>query len=132
MPVKTRVLVVVCLTLAAGMWAPVADAAFVGKKEARAYLVDAVRKGGPRVMLGGERGRIFRTAKLWVQRAERCRRRSEELVTCRFVARLQADPGRSERNWWPITCRGSVTVGRLEDGRLQGDQNDYVCRTTRR
>lgn len=131
MLVKLRVLVTVCLIVIVGMWAPVARAAFVGKDEARAYLLDAIRKGAPRVMLGDERAAIFRTERLWVQRAERCRRESAQVVSCRFVARLEADASRSARNWWPITCRGSVAVGRLQDGRLHGDQRDYVCRTTR-
>jgi hypothetical protein len=45
---------------------------------------------------------------------------------------LVPDAAHRRKNWWPISCRGSVLVGRMADGRLRGKQRDYVCRTTRR
>ena len=126
-----RVLAVALAALASGGWAPAADAAFVGRREARTYLLRAVPPDAPRVMLRDERGGFFRTARLWVQRARRCHRRSPAAVSCRIVARLVPDAEHRRRNWWPIECRGAVLVGRLGDGRLKGSQLDYVCRTVR-
>jgi hypothetical protein len=114
-----------------GVWAPAADAAFVGKRAARVYVLHNVPRGAPRVMLGDERAAFFRTERLWVQRAERCHRRSAVEVSCRIVARLVPDAAHRRANWSPITCRGGVLVGRLDDGRLRGSQLDYVCRTVR-
>ena len=94
----------------AGAWAPAAQAAFVGKADARAYILDAVPSVAPRVMLGDERAAFFRTERLWVQRAERCRRRSDVAVSCRVSARLVPDAEHRAQNWWPIECRGSVLV----------------------
>ena len=128
---RTCVTVVAFIGVLAGTWAPVADAAFVGKRAARAYIVKVVPRGAPSVMLGDERAGFFRTERLWVERAERCRRHSAVAVSCRFVARLVPDAVHRKRNWWPISCRGSVLVGRLSDGRLKGTQRDYVCRTAR-
>lgn len=82
----------------AGAWASAAQAAFVGKSDARAYILDAVPSVAPRVM----------------------------------PARLVPDADHRAQNWWPIECRGSVLVERGDDGRLQGTQRDYVCRTIRR
>lgn len=112
-------------------WTPAADAAFVGKHEARAYLLRVVASGAPRVMLRDERASFFRTTRLWVQPARRCDRRSAVAVSCRVVARLVPDAEHRRRNWWPISCRGTVLVGRLDDGRLKGSQRGYVCRTVR-
>lgn len=128
---RTRVTAAAIIAVVAGASAPAADAAYVGKREARGYLLDAMPKGAPRVMLPDERGRFFRTDRLWVQRADGCRRRSDVAVSCRYVARLVPDASHRARNWWPIRCRGSVLVGRLPDGRLKGTQGDYVCRTVR-
>jgi hypothetical protein len=116
----------------AGALAPPAGAAFVVKRDARAYLLDAVPPLAPRVMLRDERAGFFHTERLWVQRAEGCRRRSAVAVSCRIVVRLVPDAAHRRQNWWPISCRGSVLVGRMDDGRLRGRQRDYVCRTTRR
>jgi hypothetical protein len=125
-------LIAVALAVAlVGGGAPTADAAFVSKRAARAYLLDAVPRGAPRVMLGGERGEFFRTAGLWVEPSRSCNRRSAVAVACRFRARLVPDAAHRKRNWWPITCRGEALVQRLDDGRLKGSQRDYVCRTVR-
>jgi hypothetical protein len=83
-------------------------------------------------MLGDERAAFFRTERLWVQQAERCRRRSDVAVSCGISARLVPDAEHRAKNWWPIECRGSVLVERGDSGRLQGTQRDYVCRTIRR
>jgi hypothetical protein len=64
-----------------GGWAPAADAAFVGKREARTYLLGAVPRGAPRVMLPDERAGFFHTAGLWVQPARRCHRRAAAAVS---------------------------------------------------
>jgi hypothetical protein len=125
------VIAVAFAAVLSGMLAPAADAAFVGKRAARAYVVEHVPPDAARVMLGDERAAFFRTGRLWVQRAERCRRRSAVEVSCRIVARLVPDAAHRGANWWPIVCRGSVLVGRLGDGRLKGSQLDYVCRTVR-
>jgi hypothetical protein len=114
-----------------GSWVPAADAAFVSKREARGYLLDAVPRGAPRVLLGDERTNFFRTAGLWVEPAPRCHRRAAAAVSCRFRTRLVPDAEHRKRNWWPIACRGAVLVGRLGDGRLKGSQSNYVCRTVR-
>jgi hypothetical protein len=82
-------------------------------------------------MLRDERARFFRTQRLWVERAASCERRSNVEVTCRFAARLVPDAAHRRANWWPISCRGSVAVGLLKDGRLIGSQRNYVCRTIR-
>lgn len=115
--------------VSAGVWAPVADAAFVGKREARAYVLDVVPAGAPQVMLRDERAGFFRTERLWVQPAQRCQRRAPVSVSCRVVAQLVPDAAHRARNWWPISCRGSVLVTRLDTGRLQATQRDYACRT---
>jgi hypothetical protein len=128
---RTRVIAVALAAVLPGAWAPAADAAFVAKRAARAYVLDKVPPGAPRVMLGDERAAFFRTERLWVQRAERCRRRSAVEVSCRIVARLAPDAVHRKRNWWPIACHGSVLVGRLADGRLKGTQLHYACRTVR-
>jgi hypothetical protein len=125
------VIAVAFAAVLSGVRAPAADAAFVGKRAARAYVIDHVPPDAPRVMLGDERAAFFRTERLWVQRAERCRRRSAVEVSCRIVARMVPDAAHRSQNWWPIVCRGSVLVGRLDDGRLKGTQLDYVCRTVR-
>ena len=128
----TKGLIAVALAVALlGGWTPTADAAFVSKREARAYLLRAMPPGAPRVLLHDERSEFFRTADLWVQPARRCRRHAATAVSCRFRARLEPDAAHRKRNWWPISCRGSVLVRRLGDGRLQGSQRDYVCRTER-
>jgi hypothetical protein len=111
-----------------GVCAPTADAAFVAKRAARAYVLKNVPPRAPSVMLRDERAGFFRTERLWVQRAERCKRRSAVAVSCRIVALLVPDAAHRRRNWWPIECRGSVLV-ELRDGRLKGSQLDYVCRT---
>ena len=131
MLLRTRVIAVAFAAVLSGVWAPAADAAFVGKRAARIYVLHNVPRGAPRVMLGDERAAFFRTERLWVQRAERCHRRSAVEVSCRIVARLVPDAAHRRANWSPITCRGGVLVGRLNDGRLRGSQLDYVCRTVR-
>ena len=114
-----------------GGWAPTADAAFVSKRDARAYLLRAVPPAAPRVLLRDSRSEFFRTARLRVVPARRCRRHGAAAVSCRFRARLVPDAAHRKRNWWPISCRGAVLVRRLGSGRLQGSQRDYVCRTVR-
>jgi len=122
----------VIVTLATvGAAAPAAEAAFVGKDDARSYLLRVVPAAAPGVLLGDERGAFFRTGKLWVQRAERCRRRSNVDVTCRFTARLEPDAEHRAQNWWPIDCRGTLLVGLNDGARLQATQRDYACRTIR-
>jgi hypothetical protein len=111
--------------------APAADAAFVSKRAARTYILDNVPDSAPRVMLHDERARFFRTEQFWVQRAERCQRRSAVAVSCRIVARLVPDDAHRSRNWWPIVCRGGVLVELVSDRRLKGSQLDYMCRTVR-
>ena len=129
----TKRLIATALAVAlAGGWVATADAAFVSKTEARAYLLRAVSKGAPRVLLRDERAAFFATASLWVEPAESCQRRAPTAVNCRFRARLVPDAAHRKRNWWPISCRGSVLVRRLGDGRLKGSQGPYVCRTERR
>ncbi len=129
---RTRVIAIAISAVLVGVSAPSADAAFVGKRAARAYLLKAMPKGAPRVMLRDERGRFFRTQKLWVEPSAGCDRESAVAVSCRFVARLVPDAAHRRANWWPISCRGSVQVGLLRDGRLTGSQRDYACRTIRR
>lgn len=124
--------VAITALLMVAAWAPAADAAFVGKVPARAYLLRAVPGVAPGVMLGDERARFFRTARFWVQRAEGCHRNSDVEVRCRFVARLVPDVPHRKQNWWPIECRGTLLVGLNDDGRMQGDQGDYTCRTIAR
>lgn len=123
---------VVSALVGAGVWAAAADAAFVGREAARSYLLKAVPAAAPGVMLGDARAGFFRTERMWVQRAERCRRRSEVAVSCRFTARLVPDASHRRQNWWPIECRGTLIVGLDRGGRLQGDQGHYTCRTIRR
>jgi hypothetical protein len=125
---------VIAVALAAalwGGWAPAADAAFVGKRAARTYLLGAVPAGAPRVMLRDERAAFFRTAKLWVQPARDCRRHDAAAVSCAIRARLVPDAAHRGANWWPISCSGAVLVRRQGDGRLKGEQLNYVCRTQR-
>ena len=108
-----------------------AEAGFVSKREARAYLLDAMPPDAPRVLLRDERARFFRTAQLSIQPARCCHRRAATVVSCRFRARLEPDAEHRKRNWWPISCRGTVLVRRLDDERLQALQRDYTCRTVR-
>ncbi|HEV7806993.1 MAG TPA: hypothetical protein VGO80_14315 [Solirubrobacteraceae bacterium] len=129
---KTSRLIAVALAIAfVGGWTAAAHAAFVSKETAREYLLNAVPKGAPRVMLRDERAAFFRTARLSLQSARQCQRRSADAVSCAFRARLVPDAAHRARNWWPIACRGSVVVRRHDDGRLQGHQGAYVCRTVR-
>jgi hypothetical protein len=128
--IKRLIAVALAAALLGGV-APTADAAFVSKRAARDYLLDAVPRGAPRVLLGGERAAFFRTAELWVEPARSCHRRSAVAVSCRFRARLVPDAAHRKRNWWPISCSGEAVVQRLGDGRLKGSQRDYVCRTVR-
>jgi hypothetical protein len=118
--------------LTAALWGglpPAADAAFVGKRAAREYLVHAVPAGAPRVLLHDERSAFFRTDKSWVEPASGCQRRDAGAVSCRVRTLLVPDAEHRKRNWWPISCSGAVLVGRLADGRLKGSQLDYTCRT---
>jgi hypothetical protein len=108
-----------------------AEAGFVSKREARAYLLDAMPPDAPRVLLRDERAQFFRTTQLSIPPARRCQRRAAAVVVCRFRARLEPDAEHRERNWWPISCRGTVLVRRLDSGRLQALQRDYTCRTVR-
>jgi hypothetical protein len=129
---STKRLIVVGLSVAlAGGWASTADAAFVGKSEARAFLLRALPPGAPRALLRDERSAFFRTAQVWVEPAPRCRRRAAASVACRFRVRLVPDAAHRKHNWWPISCRGAVLVRRLDDGRLKGSPRAYVCRTMR-
>ena len=124
---------VVAVAVAVAMlgWVPTADAASVSKREARTFLLRVVPRSAPRVMLRDYRAAFFRTARLWVEPARRCRRRAATAVSCRYRARLVPDAEHRRRNWWPIICRGAVLVVRRAGGRLQGRQRDYVCRTVR-
>lgn len=112
-----------------GGWTPTAQAAFVSKRDARAYVLRAVPADAPRILLRDERSAFFRTERLWVEPSRRCRRHAAAAVSCRFRARLVPDATHRKRNYSPISCRGAVLVRRLDDGRLQGAQRDYVCRT---
>jgi hypothetical protein len=113
-------------------WAPpAAHGAFVAKSEARAFVREVVPPDAPRVMLRDERAGFFRTERLWVQSAPRCRRRAAAAVSCRVVVRMVPDAPHRRSNWWRISCRGSVLVRRGDDGRLTATQRDYVCRTIR-
>ncbi|MDQ3850242.1 MAG: hypothetical protein M3296_06475 [Actinomycetota bacterium] len=123
--------IAVALAVAVLGWVPSADAAFVSKREARAFLLRAVPPGAPRVLLRDERAGFFRMARLRVQPARRCRRRAAAAVSCGFRARLVPDAAHRRHNWWPISCRGRILVVRRGDGRLQGRQREYVCRTVR-
>ncbi len=123
--------IAVALAVALLGWVPSAGAASVSKREARAFLVRAVPRSAPRVMLRDRRAAFFRTARLWVEPVRRCRRRAATAVSCRYRARLVPDAVHRRRNWWPIICRGVVLVVRRAGGRLQGRQRDYVCRTVR-
>jgi len=128
----TKRLITVALAVGLwGSWAPSADAAFVSKRDARAYLLDAMPPAMPRVLLGDERAGFFRTGQLWIQPAPSCHRQAAIAVSCRFRARLVPDAAHRKRNWWPISCRGTVLVQRRGDGRLKGSQRHYVCRTVR-
>ena len=127
---KRAIAVALAVALVGGC-APTANASFVSKRAARAYLLREMPKGAPRVLLGDERAAFFRVVRLSVQRASRCRRRSESAVSCRFRARLEPDAEHRKRNWWPILCRGVVLVRLRGDDRLQGFQRDYICRTVR-
>jgi hypothetical protein len=126
-----RLIVVALAVGLSGGWASSADAAFVSKRAARAYVLRAVPAGAPRVLLRDERSEFFHTKRLWVEPARRCRRHSAVAVSCRFRARLVPDAAHRKRNWSPISCRGTVLVQRLGDGRLKGSQREYVCRTVR-
>jgi hypothetical protein len=117
--------------LVGGLAAPVAGAPFVGKDAARSYLLRAVPKGAPRVLLRDERAAFFRTQRLWVEPASSCHRDAAAAVRCRIQARLVPDAEHRKRNWWPISCDGAVLVKRMDDGRLKGSQLDYTCRTVR-
>lgn len=130
MLMRTRVIAVALAVTLLGGWAPAADAAFVGKRAARTYLLQAVPEDAPRVLLRDERAEFFRTARLWIEPARRCHRRAAVAVSCRMRIRLVPDAAHRARNWWPISCRGTVLV-RLVDGRLKGSQLGYTCRTVR-
>ena len=125
---------VIAVALAVALWSSwpqAADAAFVGKRAARAYLVRALPAGAPRVLLHDERSAFFHTAQSWVEPASRCHRRAADGVSCRMRTLLEPDAAHRKGNWWPISCRGAVLVRRLADGRLKGSQLDYTCRTVR-
>jgi hypothetical protein len=131
--VTTKHVIAVALAVAlSGGAAPAAGAAFVGKRAAREYLLGAVPKGAPRVLLQDERAAFFRTARLRVEPASQCHRRAADAVSCRIQARLVPDAAHRKSNWWPISCDGAVLVSRMGDGRLKGSQLNYVCRTVRR
>jgi hypothetical protein len=108
-----------------------ADAAFVGKRAARAYLLRAVPAGAPRVLLHDERSAFFHTDTSWVEPAWGCDRHGGEAVSCGMRTLLVPDAAHQKRNWWPISCSGAVLVSRLADGRLKGSQLNYTCRTVR-
>ena len=127
----TRVIAAALGAALLGSWAAPADAAFVGKRAARAYLLDAVPPGAPRVLLRDERAAFFRTERVWIEPARRCHRRAAAAVSCRMRTRLVPDAAHRAGNWWPISCSGAVLVRRLDDGRLKGSQLDYTCRTVR-
>jgi hypothetical protein len=128
----TKRLIAVGLAVAlSGGWASTADAAFVSKREARAFLLRALPPGAPRALLRDERIAFFRTDRVWVQPARGCRRRAAAAVGCRFRVRLVPDAAHRRHNWWPISCHGAVLVRRLGDGRLKGSPRGYACRTIR-
>ena len=108
-----------------------AEGAYVAKRAARDYLRHAIPPAAPRVLLGDERAGFFRTQKLWIEAARNCRRDSAVAVVCRMSVRLVPDAAHRARNWWPIRCRGEVLVSMRSDGKLAGDQLDYVCRSVR-
>lgn len=62
---------------------------------------------------------------------ERITGRDAATVACRFRARLLPDAAHRKRNWWPISCRGSMRARRLRDRRLEGSPRAYVCRSVR-
>jgi hypothetical protein len=128
---KRVIAVAFAAALLGGSAAPVAGAAFVGKAAARAYLLGAVPKGAPRVLLRDERAAFFRTQRLSVEPASSCQRHAAASVSCRIQARLVPDAAHRKSNWWPISCTGAVLVERMNDGRLKGSQLNYVCRTVR-
>ena len=124
----------IAAALAVALWGalvPSADAAFVGKRAARTYLLNAVPRGAPRVMLRDERAAFFHTDRLWIEPASACDRADAGNVSCQMRARLLPDAAHRKSNWWPISCSGAVLVTRLADGRLKGSQQNYVCRTVR-
>ena len=127
---KLLIALTLATTVLAGATAS-ADAATLGKREARAFLVRAFPPAAPRALLRDKRSNFFTTERLWVQHAQRCGRRNAATVSCRFRARLVPDAKHRKRNWWPITCRGKAQARRLGDGRLQGSPRNYVCRTVR-
>jgi len=108
-----------------------ASTAPLSKREARAFLMQAFPPAAPRALLRDQRAAFFTTSRLWLQSARRCARRDPATVSCSFRARLLPDAAHRKRNWWPISCRGSVRARRLGDGRLQGLPRNYVCRTVR-
>jgi hypothetical protein len=128
---RTRAIAALLGAALLGGWAPPANAAFVGKRAARAYLLHAVPRGAPRVLLRDERAGFFRTAGVWIEPARRCHRRAAVVVSCEMRTRLVPDAAHRARNWWPISCSGAVLVERLGDGRLKGSQLGYACRTVR-
>jgi hypothetical protein len=127
---KRLLVMAVSIALFVG-WTPTADAAFLSKRQARSFLLRAVPPSAPRVLLRDRRSAFFRTARVRVAPARRCRRHGAAAVSCRFRARLVPDAAHRRRNWWPIHCRGAVLVRRRANGRLQGVQRNYVCRTVR-
>ena len=89
------------------------------------------RASSPTEHLGDERAGFFRTQRLWIEAARNCRRDSAVEVVCRVNVRLVPDAAHRARDWWPILCRGEVLVSMRPDGKLAGDQLDYVCRSVR-
>ena len=78
---KPKRMMAVALAVAMLGWVPTADAAFVSKRQARTFLVRAVPPSAPHVMLRDYRAAFFRTARLWVEPARRCRRRAAAAVS---------------------------------------------------
>ena len=95
---RIRVIALTLSVVFAGIFPPAAEAAFVGKDAARAYLLKAVPRGAPRVMLRDERAGFLRTQRVWVQAARGCHRRSAVEVSGAPGPRRGASPGELAAN----------------------------------
>jgi len=93
------------------------------RKEARRWFVREFPAAAPSALLQDERGRRFRTKRLTVVPARRCRR-SRRQVECRFTAKLVP---KERGQYGPIRCRGELW-GKKRNGRMLGRVGDYVCR----
>jgi hypothetical protein len=103
------------------------------RRVARDYIVREFPKAAPVVLLKDERGRRFRTDRLWVEAANRCAR-TDRQVECRFEARLVArKPGAFPAVRCGSDRRHDAEVWvKLRDGKPIGRPGDYVCKGERR